>query len=857
MKVSHIDTLNTHAIIGGTNIQQMSASLDAEFFEILSSTLYSQKKLAVVREVMCNAHDANLEVGKEDKFIEVTLSNSELKIKDLGPGIAKEKIIQIYGTYGGSTKRKNEKVTGGFGLGSKAPFAYAKNFAVTSCHGGWKTVFNISRGTEATNGIPDIRTMVSVPSTETGLTVSIPINSADMEEFSALVKTITFFGGMKVKLNGMTLQHMDYAKADADMPFVLVPKGKFPPHLSLNNQRTDYYVKVGAVVYNIPSSFMDGKTIGSAWGAGGLNLLNDTRCNMIFLAPPNSIGIVPSREAIELTEKTQETLRMLIASTDNYFNDSKPELVNLLVKEFKQKTEDFIDNRNVGESALSAIMDNPEKGYQIFAKRQLEILSSHSQWTTSVVKDRETFVPFLRRMLLEHHLGHNECASVLLKEDPEGKQIFAATRNIVKERFPILQEDLFNMMLKKGRSYNSSYRIAKYRVAIALKKLLTNIEENGGSTVAMIGRYNSKKLVISDWQNMVRRTKNRPTQIGFTSNQQEFLDFLIQYRYKSVREIPFVLASSDAAFQRLRKGVNEPDMTLPAFGVIIYARNKKVYAELKKHLQDVLKLTKVWFTDDPKFLPKPPEKKYPANFTIMSPYHKGKRDAVVRLPKEGEKVTHYMYAPMSAYVGNTGIWLEKKISISKEDMEMISYLYPNLAIVETVHQASTFEASGVKNIFYDIAEEAGQWISHPDNYEQILPYLGTISQFSLSYNFSTVAAFVPVPMILEALDRKPKYPPKDKPIPTVVSLFLSLLSHRLAPKYGFQLISRKGHELTQIIGADFSDDLVKVLRHPMMVRFIKHLPSVHTTSKDEQIAFRAALLSVIQTVRVYTKLEGM
>ena len=30
---------------------------------------------------------------------------------------------------------------------------------------------------------------------------------------------------------------------------------------------------------------------------------------------------------------------------------------------------------------------------------------------------------------------------------------------------------------------------------------------------------------------------------------------------------------------------------------------------------------------------------------------------------------------------------------------MISYLYPNLAIVETVHQASTFEASGVKNIF--------------------------------------------------------------------------------------------------------------------------------------------------------------
>ncbi|NKX37731.1 hypothetical protein HGG70_07340, partial [Rhodobacteraceae bacterium R_SAG4] len=66
MEVTHINHKDTHAVIGGQAAEAFSISQNAEFFEVLSSTLYSNKKLAVVREVLCNAWDAHLMVERPD-----------------------------------------------------------------------------------------------------------------------------------------------------------------------------------------------------------------------------------------------------------------------------------------------------------------------------------------------------------------------------------------------------------------------------------------------------------------------------------------------------------------------------------------------------------------------------------------------------------------------------------------------------------------------------------------------------------------------------------------------------------------------------------------------------------------------
>lgn len=67
MQVNHTADHITHAFIGGHKTIEFGISNSAEFFQILSSTLYSDQHLAVAREVLCNAWDAHIRaIGEKD-----------------------------------------------------------------------------------------------------------------------------------------------------------------------------------------------------------------------------------------------------------------------------------------------------------------------------------------------------------------------------------------------------------------------------------------------------------------------------------------------------------------------------------------------------------------------------------------------------------------------------------------------------------------------------------------------------------------------------------------------------------------------------------------------------------------------
>ena len=117
MQVSHVQDHCTHAVIGGKQSIEFGISTSAEFFNILSSTLYKDQILAVVREVLCNAWDAHIEAGCTDRAVQITLTNDTFTIKDFGKGIHHDDMGLIYGTYGNSTKKNDGNQTGGFGLG--------------------------------------------------------------------------------------------------------------------------------------------------------------------------------------------------------------------------------------------------------------------------------------------------------------------------------------------------------------------------------------------------------------------------------------------------------------------------------------------------------------------------------------------------------------------------------------------------------------------------------------------------------------------------------------------------------------------------------------------------------------------
>lgn len=129
MLVADTNEVATSATLGGKETIAFGISDDPAFFHVLSTSLYNNPTLAVVRETICNSWDAHIEAGKTDTPIRITIDTDNfITFRDFGNGIPDELIGSIYGVYGASTKKSNSSVTGGFGLGCKSPFAYTDSF---------------------------------------------------------------------------------------------------------------------------------------------------------------------------------------------------------------------------------------------------------------------------------------------------------------------------------------------------------------------------------------------------------------------------------------------------------------------------------------------------------------------------------------------------------------------------------------------------------------------------------------------------------------------------------------------------------------------------------------------------------
>jgi hypothetical protein len=303
MQVSHVQDHVTHAVIGGDANIEFGISNSAEFFNILSSTLYTDQKLAVVREVLCNAWDAHVDAGITDRAVIVTINADKFTVQDFGYGIPKDKIGPIYGTYGNSTKQHDGKQTGGFGLGCKAPFAYTDHFEVTSINGGEKTIYAMSRSSAQVGGKPGIKPIATFPaSTESGITVSLDLKeSNDRHLFHRLVERIARNGEMNVMLNGKQVETIPFSTMKHD--FLITKTVVYDNHVSR------IYVRYGNVIYPVdrhPDFHANYEKICSFLA----RLRNDTY-RIVFQAPPHSISVTPSRESLSMQEHTVRTLTQI------------------------------------------------------------------------------------------------------------------------------------------------------------------------------------------------------------------------------------------------------------------------------------------------------------------------------------------------------------------------------------------------------------------------------------------------------------------------------------------------------------------------------------------------------------------
>lgn len=177
-------------VAGAQSVDAFTIKASAKAFQILSSNLYSNPLGSMIRELSTNAYDAHVMVGKADEPFHLTLPNSlepSFKIRDFGPGLSHNDIMNIYTTFFESTKTNSNDVVGCLGLGSKSPFGVADNFTVTSFFQGEKTIYSAFLNEDR---IPSIALFHKEPTDEpNGLEIEVAINADDFRVFNREVNS--------------------------------------------------------------------------------------------------------------------------------------------------------------------------------------------------------------------------------------------------------------------------------------------------------------------------------------------------------------------------------------------------------------------------------------------------------------------------------------------------------------------------------------------------------------------------------------------------------------------------------------------------------------------------------------------
>ena len=286
-------------------------------FQILTDKLYKYRIRAIVRELAANAIDANRVLKTNLNNWEITLPNSinpTFAIEDFGIGMTDKEIKEIYTTFFKSTKSSSNDQTGMFGLGSKTPFAYTKQFIVESSKDGFKNIYSM----HSENGKPEVIKVnpEPIPTNKTGTKVSFAVNNGDFREFyDAMIYSSAVWPGLP-KINGAS-EFYSYLKnkkwdSDAEPEVILENTNKIYSSMEKIPATNDFikvgndkfYLEMGNVLYYVSLEQLDYNPIFS-------NVLG----SYIIHAPIGAVSITPNREDLQYDEKTKEFLNKEIIST--------------------------------------------------------------------------------------------------------------------------------------------------------------------------------------------------------------------------------------------------------------------------------------------------------------------------------------------------------------------------------------------------------------------------------------------------------------------------------------------------------------------------------------------------------------
>lgn len=290
--------------------------------------LYSNTALATIREYSTNARDANVEAGRADVPIEVTLPtilNPYFIVKDTGIGLSTDELEAIYVSYGTSTKRNSNDFNGMLGFGSKSALAYTNTFTVTAVKDGVETIAIITRKEDYTVSLK----IVSTKKTDkiNGVTVRVPVQNP--ESFSIIAMDFyRFWERGTILIDGNDINPFVGEKIDEGLYYA---------------KSNTSYVVMGNVGYRVenPDALFTNKKLKAV--------------SFVAYVPNGSVEFTPSREDLEYSEATKKTLYEVVEKWEKKMHEKAKEEIDNAKNQFEAYQAWVKWSNQIGIGAISEI----------------------------------------------------------------------------------------------------------------------------------------------------------------------------------------------------------------------------------------------------------------------------------------------------------------------------------------------------------------------------------------------------------------------------------------------------------------------------------------------------------------------
>ena len=474
--------------------QDFKIKANAKAFKILSSNLYKDKILAICRELICNAYDSHVQVGKKDVPVVVTVptaANPNFIVEDFGLGLSKEEVEQIYTTYFESTKTETNELIGGLGLGSKSPFAYTTSFTVIATKDEVQNTFVAFIGD---GGLPQISLLVTqpVPGKSNGVRVEVPVQNSDSNLFRDSLTKLQWFETVPEVIgnSGITQHHL----------FNQLNEYGFATELSYKRDRV---AVMGNIAYPISIDHIEN----ADRIVSKITSLTSYGINIYLKFDIGELDIAPSREELSYDKKTQE---VILNKLDWLYSQ--------LEQQYKEITSD--ESLSLAERVLklsqfgfrTAIHDFIEKYCKQHTPRDMDLFSRiykiGSSWSKKIDSENVNLVIHKNR-----HLHDLIIKNVLFVNCPSGKSISRIARDVLGEYNVSTAVEVYDITPEQTKYIKNIFGVDVHE----LNDVRLKIREGKPKVECEQKQYSDDRIVV-DGNEMFLSTKD-PKTTKFITNE--------------------------------------------------------------------------------------------------------------------------------------------------------------------------------------------------------------------------------------------------------------------------------------------------------------------------------------------------